>query len=420
MEQDIPPSMSEESRDTFAGQGAASITEPSRPLAALSDDDLLRRLAELLTRSRRVEADLVVHIAEADARRLYAREAFPSMFAYCTKALHLSESEAYLRIAAARASREHPAVLAMLGDGRLHLTGIALLAPHLTLENRDTLLRRATHRSKREIEELIAEIAPRPDVPALMRRLPERALSSTEAATSTPSRMGNSVTRSPAQVLESPSGSASVRMSAEPASPSIPPEEGPVVISPEEASVSIWPHASVPNSPRPLPSPPAAVVQPLSPGRYKVQFTASAQLRDKLERLQALLRSQIPDGDLGAVVEVAVTDTLERLEARRFAATTRPRKSLSSTNTSPGSRYIPAAVRRAVRARDGSQCRFVDASGRRCGERHRLTYHHVYPFGVGGDHRPENIHLTCQRHNQYLAERDYGREAMARCRRAGT
>jgi len=150
------------------------IAEESRPLAAISDDDLLRRLAEILAQSRRVEKDLVAHIAEVDERRLYAREAFPSMFAYCTEALHLSESEAYLRIAVARASREHPMILPMLGDGRLHLSGIALLAPHLTRENLETLLRRATHRSKRQIEELIAEVAPREDVPALMRRLPER------------------------------------------------------------------------------------------------------------------------------------------------------------------------------------------------------------------------------------------------------
>ena len=62
------------------------------------------------------------------------------MFAWCTEVLHLSEAEAYLRIAAARASREHPVLLTMLADGRLHLTGIAKLAPHLTPENRDDLL----------------------------------------------------------------------------------------------------------------------------------------------------------------------------------------------------------------------------------------------------------------------------------------
>ena len=148
--------------------------EQARPLATISDDELLRRLVDLLRQSRRVESDLVAHIAEVDQRRLYAREASPSMFAYCTQVLRLSEAEAYARITVARASREHPILLDLLADGRVHLTGIARLIPHLTAANRAELLERATHKSRRQIEELIAEIAPRPDAPALMRRLPER------------------------------------------------------------------------------------------------------------------------------------------------------------------------------------------------------------------------------------------------------
>jgi hypothetical protein len=93
--------------------------EQERPLQSIPDDELLQRLADLMRQSRRVELDLVAHIGEVDERRLYAREASPSMFNYCTEVLHLSEAEAYLRIAAARASREHPMLLAMLGDGRL-------------------------------------------------------------------------------------------------------------------------------------------------------------------------------------------------------------------------------------------------------------------------------------------------------------
>src|SRR4249920_2437588 len=130
------------------------------PLESLPDEELLRRLTALLHQSRRIEADLVAHIGEVDHRKLFAREACPSMFAYCTEVLHLSEHEAYLRITVARAAREHPVLLALLADGRLHLAGIAKLAPHLTCENRDSLLERAVHRSKREIEELVAELAP--------------------------------------------------------------------------------------------------------------------------------------------------------------------------------------------------------------------------------------------------------------------
>jgi hypothetical protein len=143
-------------------------------LHSIPDDDLLRQLSDLLKDSRRVESDLVAHIGEVDARRLYAREACSSMFAYCMEVLHLSEHEAYLRIAAARASRKYPTILAMLGDGRLHLSGIGKLASHLTEANCEEVLARAAHKSKREIEELVAELAPKPDVPASVRKLPTR------------------------------------------------------------------------------------------------------------------------------------------------------------------------------------------------------------------------------------------------------
>jgi hypothetical protein len=141
-------------------------------LKSLSDDELLRRLSEVLQKSRRVESELIAHISEVDQRRLYARKS-SSMFKYATEVLHLSEHEAYLRIEVPRASRKHPVLLEMLADGRLHLSGIALLHKHLTEENRAVLLKRASHKSRREIEELVAELSPKPYVPTSMRKLPD-------------------------------------------------------------------------------------------------------------------------------------------------------------------------------------------------------------------------------------------------------
>ena len=358
--------------------------ENKRPLQSLPDDDLLRRLAELTGQSRRVEADIVAHIAEVDERRLYAREAFPSMFAYCTEVLHLSEAEAYLRIAAARASRGHPVLLAMLADGRLHLTAIAKLAPHLTPANRDALLVRATHRSKRQIEEQIAAIAPRPDVPATVRKLPEKG-------------------SLPPDRLVAPDGG-----------------DGPILELSPDPTLELRPDgvAAVGTKPGQDPPPSPPVVQPLSPGRYKVQFTASGELQRKLERLQALMGSSGRDGDLAAVIEQAVTEKLERLETRRVGRTKAPRKGLGKAIASSSSRHIPAAIQRAVRERDGDRCRYLDTQGRRCKERHWLQFHHRHPFGLGGEHSAENIRLMCRAHNAYLAECDYGTEAMARHRRA--
>ena len=146
-----------------------------------------------------------------------------------------------------------------------------------------------------------------------------------------------------------------------------------------------------------------------------MQFTASADLRDKIERLTALMRAEVPDGDLAAVIERAVTEKLERLEARRFGSTTAPRKTLAGTRYEPRpSRHVPAAVRRAVRERDGDRCHFVDDEGRRCSERHRLEFHHRHPFGMGGDHSLDNVSLLCPQHNRYLAGLDYGKAAIRR------
>lgn len=343
-------------------------------LKTISDDELLRRLSDLLRQSRRVESVLVAHIAEVDARRLYAREA-GSMFTYCTEVLHLSEHEAYSRIAVARASRRYPILLDMLGDGRLHLSGIGKLVPHLTDDNAEGLLVLATHKTKSEIEKLIAEIAPKPDVPTVVRKLPTPAVDN---------QLG-------------PDRVAIVQ------------DAFALPVSPSKSALDA---ARVPCRPANLTPPVGAVVLPLAPARYKVQFTASAELHDKLERLQALTRD-----DLATVIDAAVTEKLERVESRRFGSTRSPRKSLDQSDTTPSSRYIPAAVRRVVRQRDGSQCTFVAQSGARCTERRNLELHHREPFGRGGAHSPDNVCVMCREHNAYLAERDYGREWMRQYRR---
>jgi hypothetical protein len=309
-------------------------------LRTLSDAELLRRLVALLGQSRRVEADLIAHIGEVDVRRLYAREAFPSMFAYATGALHLSEGEAYARIAVARAARQHPVLLAKLRDGRLHLTGIAKLLPHLTNANRASLLARAEHKTKRQIEELIAELAPRPDVPATMRKLPQP-------------RGGVAQPVSPSAAIVEPKAAPR-----EPAGPGrgdegLPVSELPSGTEPSKPVTAPW----VRRTSLPAATPPRlATVQPLAPTRYRIQFTASAGLHAKLERLQALTRSSVPDGDLATLIEQAVTERLERLEARRFAKARSPRKGLEEADTSAQTRYIPAPIRRVVYERDGGRC----------------------------------------------------------------
>jgi 5-methylcytosine-specific restriction endonuclease McrA len=156
----------------------------------------------------------------------------------------------------------------------------------------------------------------------------------------------------------------------------------------------------------------------VAPDRFRLRFDPDAEFREDLERLQALVRASVPDGDLAKVIRLAVTRELRRLEAKRFARARKPRKTVAEADRTPKSRHIPAAVRRAVYERDGGRCTYRDGHGRRCTKRHDLEFHHRKPFGRGGEHSLENIALACKAHNALMAEQDYGKEVMARCRRS--
>ncbi len=139
----------------------------------VSDRELLRRLNELVGRERHVEADLLLHLGEVEARRLYLEEGCSSMYGYCVDVLHFSEGVAGQRIRAARVARRFPLLLERLRRGEVHLAGVSVLATHLTKENHVELLERARHKTRNAIEEIVADLAPKPDAPSLVRKLPE-------------------------------------------------------------------------------------------------------------------------------------------------------------------------------------------------------------------------------------------------------
>ena len=54
----------------------------------------------------------------------------------------------------------------------------------------------------------------------------------------------------------------------------------------------------------------------------------------------------MPGADLVSMMEVAVTEKLERLEAKRLGKVKNPRKGLDEADTAPGVRGISAPVKR--------------------------------------------------------------------------
>ncbi|MGH2373195.1 MAG: HNH endonuclease, partial [bacterium] len=349
-------------------------------VARLSDHDLLAQVKDLARREREATVALIVHLAELDERRLYLAEGYPSLFKYCTDVLHLSEHAAYNRIETARAVRHCPVLLEHLAAGWVTLFAVRRLAPHLTPANHRGVLALARHKSKREIEELIARLRPQPPVPDVIRKLPARTL----AASTVPLSVGG--------------------------------QDAPSTSQDDDTSEIVLTVAQEMPAPATPPAPPArrAVVSPLAPERYKVQFTAGAEVHAKLREAQALLRYQIPDGDLEQIFDRALEALLANLRKHKLAATDRPRENRTQAsgaepNSVPRSRHIPAAVRRTVWARDSGRCAFVSTDGQRCAEAAFLEFHHVVPYARGGPSSVSNIELRCRAHNGYEAECHFGR-----------
>jgi hypothetical protein len=87
-----------------------------------------------------------------------------------------------------------------------------------------------------------------------------------------------------------------------------------------------------------------------------------------------------------------------------------PEKSNHPFPASRKSRYISAQIRREVWIRDNGKCSFTDPkTGKRCNSQHRLELDHVEPFALGGDHTLANLRLLCRNHNNWRAERTFGR-----------
>lgn len=128
-----------------------------------------------------------------------------------------------------------------------------MLAAHLTHENHHDVLLRASHKTKRQIEELVAERS-KPDVPSRVVALPQRSLG--------------------IEGMRAPTGSTSSGQN---------PTDDEVEQSSTLALVS---------APTSVLSPRPALVMPLSPRRYKVEITVSEETRNKLAQLQDLLAHQ--------------------------------------------------------------------------------------------------------------------------------
>lgn len=202
--------------------------------------------------------------------------------------------------------RRFPILLDRLMEGSIHLSTVVLLAPHLTDANCLQLLDQASHRSTRYVEHLVASLRPLPPIADMIRLLPVARIAVLDYL---PAGTSNSRSEPPSIAAGESEGL-----------------DGGAAVGPTERVPSGTGEDSQPNNYvlTRVPPPPSAasrriIVAPLSADRYRIQFTASADVYAKLRRAQDLLRHQVPDGDLEWIVDRALTALLDRVERVKFA-----------------------------------------------------------------------------------------------------
>jgi 5-methylcytosine-specific restriction endonuclease McrA len=328
-------------------------------LTDLSDDVLVGRLVEIRKHERSLLVELLHYLGELERRKTVLAKGYPSLFSFCTEFLGLTKASAFRRTAAARLLSRFPLIADYLTDGRLNLTTLVELRDVLDEEHLIEILNQAAGRTEDQVKELVAALRPQPAPMDLLRRLP------------TP--------------RNDCSGSGAVPTAAPPPPPATTP--------PPTARSSA-----------------AARVEPIAPERHVLRVTVSSAFVADLEAARHALSHKLPAANLEEVLHECLRMTLQSIARRRRGTG----KKTSVKAPRPGSRYVPVAVGDEVWRRDDGQCTFLGSTGRRCGSRDQLQFHHLDPRGKGGPTTAANLTLRCRAHNLYAAELDYGREHIDR------
>jgi hypothetical protein len=166
----------------------------------------------------------------------------------------------------------------------------------------------------------------------------------------------------------------------------------------------------------------------------QIQFLADRALLGKLERLKQLMAHRNFEGSYAKLFEQLADLALKKLAPKARAVTstqneavsrnpkinenlkedmkegangiTREKLRRSAKRSVRSSRFIPAAMKRAVSARDHGACGFRDRkTGKTCGSRHALEFDHVLPLSLGGATTAENLRLLCAAHHRIETEK---------------
>ena len=249
----------------------------------------------------------------------------------------------------ANVSKRFPQLLVALAENRLSLTVAGLLASVLTEFNVEKLLGDCAGMTKREAEEYLVALRPKPVFEPSIRKAPTLS----------------------------------------------PPEPLPVLKA------------------RPTPRVSPTILEPARPDVFNFRFAADRKFKEKFERLAEVLGVENSHQRMAEIMEQALDIALDKKDVKRKRARRLERVSKGNKKSCPDevfakSRYIPSEVRERVHERAGHQCEYRSEDGTRCRSRTGLEVEHQRPFALHRSHDERFLTLLCRPHNLLSAERVFG------------
>ena len=351
------------------------FTSYFKRLEGLSRDELVKSAEKLVLAENTNIAKLIAHLAEMSSRKTALELGYRSLYDYCITHLNLSEGAVPARIHVANVSRRFPQLLIALAESRISLTVAALLAPHLTESNVEKLISDCAGKKRRETEEYLVALRPKPVFKPSIRKRPA------------------------------------------------PPAEGEPPLPPTTTS-----SASAPPSPPPLhvetPKNSPTILQPACPEVYNFRFSANRDFKDKFERLAEVVGVVNTQKHMAEISEKALDIALEkkdpkkklgRRRKRQRGATAPSRSNEMGKKDEPAeSRYVASEILERIHERGGYQCVFAGPDGRRCTARAGLHVDHTDPFSIFRSNDESILQILCPSHNLLEAERVFGTDFIKR------
>jgi len=137
----------------------------------LDDQNLIASLKRTHSEERGLQCRCLAMIAEVERRMIFAEAGYPSLFQYLVTELGYSEASSLKRIQVSRLLSRFPQIFDLLHDGKVSMTVLMKLAPHIKQSNIRELLDHAIGKSVREVEKVIAGIAPETPKPDQIKTL---------------------------------------------------------------------------------------------------------------------------------------------------------------------------------------------------------------------------------------------------------